>query len=110
MVHLLLLARLQVWMRQGVMCGWSTQQFLRAATIQAVLTAIRGPNSLGGATQTTTLPTKGAPSGTGSLTDSAARDHWVILPGTEMKTRLQRRATVYHRCNKHGNAAQTVFS
>lgn len=24
-VHLLLLARLQVWMRQGVMRGWSTQ-------------------------------------------------------------------------------------
>lgn len=56
-VGLWLLARLQVGMRQGVVCGWSAQQLLRTGTVQAVLTAVGGPSSLRGTPQSLTLPT-----------------------------------------------------
>lgn len=83
MVDLLLLAVLQVRMRQDVVGGESTQQLLGAAAVQGVLTAVRGSDSFGGAPQTPTLPTERTPGGAGSLTDGAARDHRVVLTKTE---------------------------
>lgn len=81
MVALRLLDVLQV--RQGVVCGWRAQQLLRTAAVQVILTAVGGPSTLRGAPQTTTLPTEGTPSGAGSLTDSAAGDHRIVLTETE---------------------------
>lgn len=82
-VDLRLLAVLQVRMRQDVVCRGSAQQLLGAAAAQAVLAAVGGSDGFGGAPQTPTLPTKGTPSGAGSLTDSTARDHRVVLTETE---------------------------
>lgn len=87
-VNLWMLAWLQVWMRQRVVHGWSTQQLLRTAATQAVLTAIRGPNSFRGALQNLTLPAGQYPSGASSLADSTARDHRVILTETKKKGAL----------------------
>lgn len=83
MVDLRLLAVLQVRMRQDVVCWGSAQQLLGAAAAQAVLAAVGGSDGFGGALQTPTLPAEGTPSGAGSLTDSAARDHRVVLTETE---------------------------
>lgn len=83
MVDLRLLAVLQVRMRQDVVCGGSAQQLLGAAAAQAVLAAVRGPDSFGGAPQTPTFPAERTPGGAGSLTDGAARDHGVVLTETE---------------------------
>lgn len=65
------------------MCGWRAQQLLRTAAVQSVLTAVGRPSSLRGASQTPTLPTEGTPSGAGSLTNSAAGDHRIVLTETE---------------------------
>lgn len=80
LVDLQWLAMLQVRMRQAIV-GWrSTQKLLRtAAAVQAILAAVWGCGSFGRAPQTLNLPAEGTPSRAWSLTDGAARDHWVVL-------------------------------
>ena len=89
MVHLRLLAVLQVRMRmrmrmrQDVVGGGGAQQLLGAAAVQAVVAAVGGSDGIGGAPQTPALPAEGAPGGAGSLTDGAARNHREVLTETE---------------------------
>lgn len=82
-VHLRLLAVLQVRTRQDVGGRGSVQQLLRAATVQAVLTAVGGADTVRGGLQTAIIPTERTPGGAGSLSDSAARDHREVLTETK---------------------------
>lgn len=93
-VDLRLLAVLQVRMGQGVgVRGGSIQQFLGAAAAQAILTAVGGRDGLRRAPQTPTLSTEGTPGGAGSLTDSTAGDHRVVLAAMGRKRQVDLRVT-----------------
>lgn len=88
MVDVRLLAVLQVRRRQGEVCRGSTEQLPRTAAVKAILAAVGGSDGLGGDPQTPTVPSERTPSGAGSLVDSAAWDHWVVL--TENRQREMR--------------------
>lgn len=71
---------LQVRTGQGVGGGRGAQQLLRAAAIQAVVTAVRGAHALGRGLHAPTVAPEGAGRGADPLTDGAAWHHGEILP------------------------------
>lgn len=79
-VDLSLLAVLQVRTGQGVGGGRGAQQLLRAAAVQAVVTAVRGAHALGRGLHAPTVASERAGRGAGPLTDGAAWHHGEILP------------------------------
>lgn len=91
-VHLCLLAVLQVRTRQGVGCRGGAQQLLGAAAVLAVFAAVGGANTFGGGLQTPTVAAKRAPGGAGSLTDGAAWDHGEVLTETKKTDNMKLRA------------------
>lgn len=76
-VHRGQLAVLQVGAGQDV--GGGAQQLLGAAALQAVVTAVGRPDTLGRAPQNPAVPAERTPGRTRSLTDSGARDHREVL-------------------------------
>lgn len=91
-VHLRLLAVLQVRTRQGVGCRGGAQQLLGAAAVQAVFAAVGGADTFRGGLQTPTVAAERAPGGAGSLTDGAAWDHGEVLTETNKTDNMKLRA------------------
>lgn len=80
MVQLRLLAVLQVGAGQGVGGGRGTEQLLRAAAVQAALTAERGGHTLGRGLHAPTVAAERAGGSAGPLTDGGAGHHGEVLP------------------------------